>query len=54
MTRAERRYWLARRKSDENQKTDIELVQLICFKASSCSLMWSEAFVDKINWLRRE
>ena len=28
-------------KSDENEKTVIELVHLICLKASSCSLMRS-------------
>ena len=35
-------------------KTDIELVQLMCLKASSCSLMRSWSIVDKINWLRRQ
>ena len=41
-------------KSDENKKTDIELVQLICLKASSCSLMRRRWIVDKINSLKKE
>ena len=34
------------KKSDENEKTVIELVHLICLKASSCSLMRSGTLVS--------